>query len=142
MGNENWENDRFVFEGRAEAMKFRKFMIDLFEGRVEMPYNPVATAKKSIASLPTFDKVVGVRRILTNNLPNNKFTDENIKEMIVRLKRYTDGVTKLIGDDVTPEVVVKIIEEITTMIDEMTETQYRLFVENSIKRIKLNEFYR
>jgi hypothetical protein len=89
-----------------------------------------------------YSKVVGLRRILTNNLPNNKFTDENIKEMIVRLKRYTDGVTKLIGDDVTPEVVVKIIEEITTMIDEMTETQYRLFVENSIKRIKLNEFYR
>jgi len=102
MGNENWENDRFVFEGRAEAMKFRKFMIDLFEGRVEMPYNPGATVKKSIAALPTFDKVQAVRRILTNNLPDNRFTDENIKEMIVRFKRYTDGVTKLIGDDVTP----------------------------------------
>jgi hypothetical protein len=142
MGNENWENDRFVFEGRAEAMKFRKFMIDLFEGRVEMPYNPVATAKKSIAALPTFDKVQAVRRILTNNLPDNRFTDENIKEMIVRFKRYTDGVTKLIGDDVTPEVVAKITEEITTMIDEMTETQYRIFVDNSIKRLKVNDFYR
>jgi hypothetical protein len=142
MGNENWENDRFVFEGRAEAMKFRKFMIDLFEGRVEMPYNPVATVKKSIAVLPTFDKVQAVRRILTNNLPDNRFTDENIKEMIVRFKRYTDGVTKLIGDDVTPEVVAKITEEITTMIDEMTETQYRIFVDNSIKRLKVNDFYR
>jgi hypothetical protein len=142
MGNENWENDRFVFEGRAEAMKFRKFMIDLFEGRVEMPYNPVAPVKKSIAVLPTFDKVQAVRRILTNNLPDNRFTDENIKEMIVRFKRYTDGVTKLIGDDVTPEVVAKITEEITTMIDEMTETQYRIFVDNSIKRLKVNDFYR
>ena len=142
MGNENWENDRFVFEGRAEAMKFRKFMIDLFEGRVEMPYNPVATVKKSIAVLPTFDKVQAVRRILTNNLPDNRFTDENIKEMIVRFKRYTDGVTKLIGDDVTPEVVSKITEEITAMIDEMTETQYRIFVDNSIKRLKVNDFYR
>jgi hypothetical protein len=142
MGNENWENDRFVFEGRAEAMKFRKFMIDLFEGRVEMPYNPGATAKKAIAALPTFDKVQVVKRILTNNLPDNRFTDENIKEMIIRFKRYTDGVTKLIGDDVTPEVVSKITEEITAMIDEMTETQYRIFVDNSIKRLKVNDFYR
>jgi len=142
MGNENWENDRFVFEGRAEAMKFRKFMIDLFEGRIQMPNDPVATAKKSIAVLPTFDKVQAVRRILTNNLPDNRFTDENIKEMIVRFKRYTDGVTKLIGDDVTPEVVAKITEEITAMIDEMTETQYRIFVDNSIKRLKVNDFYR
>ena len=142
MGNENWENDRFVFEGRAEAMKFRKFMIDLFEGRVEMPYNPGATAKKAIAALPTFDKVQVVKRILTNNLPDNRFTDENIKEMIVRFKRYTDGVTKLIGDEVTPEVVEKITGEITTMIDEMTETQYRIFVDNSIKRLKVNDFYR
>jgi hypothetical protein len=62
--------------------------------------------------------------------------------MIVRFKRYTDGVTKLIGDDVTPEVVAKITEEITTMIDEMTETQYRIFVDNSIKRLKVNDFYR
>jgi hypothetical protein len=142
MGNENWENDRFVFEGRAEAMKFRKFMIDLFEGRIQMPNDPVATAKKAIAALPTFDKVQLVKRILTNNLPDNRFTDENIKEMIVRFKRYTDGVTKLIGDDVTPEVVAKITEEITTMIDEMTETQYRIFVDNSIKRLKVNDFYR
>jgi hypothetical protein len=142
MRNENWENDRFVFEGRAEAMKFRKFMIDLFEGRVEMPYNPVAIVKKSIAALPTFDKVQAVRRILTNNLPDNRFTDENIKEMIVRFKRYTDGVTKLIVDEVTPEVVEKITGEITTMIDEMTETQYRIFVDNSIKRLKVNNFYR
>ena len=142
MGNENWENDRFVFEGRAEAMKFRKFMIDLFEGRVEMPYNPGATAKKAIAALPTFDKVQLVKRILTNNLPDNRFTDENIKEMIIRFKRYTDGVTKLIGDEVTPEVVEKITGEITTMIDEMTETQYRIFLDNSIKRLKVNDFYR
>jgi hypothetical protein len=142
MGNENWENDRFVFEGRAEAMKFRKFMIDLFEGRIQMPNDPVATAKKAIAALPTFDKVQVVRRILTNNLPDNRFTDENIKEMIIRFKRYTDGVTKLIGDDVTPEVVSKITEEITAMIDEMTETQYRIFVDNSIKRLKVNDFYR
>ena len=142
MGNENWENDRFVFEGRAEAMKFRKFMIDLFEGRIQMPNDPVATAKKAIAALPTFDKVLVVKRILTNNLPDNRFTDENIKEMIIRFKRYTDGVTKLIGDDVTPEVVSKITEEITAMIDEMTETQYRIFVDNSIKRLKVNDFYR
>jgi hypothetical protein len=142
MGNENWENDRFVFEGRAEAMKFRKFMIDLFEGRIQMPNDPVATAKKAIAALPTFDKVQVVKRILTNNLPDNRFTDENIKEMIIRFKRYTDGVTKLIGDDVTPEVVSKITEEITAMIDEMTETQYRIFVDNSIKRLKVNDFYR
>jgi hypothetical protein len=150
MGNENWENDRFVFEGRAEAMKFRKFMIDLFEGRVEMPYNPATTAKKAITALPTFDKVQAVRRILASNLPNNKFTDQAIKEMIVRFKIYTDGVTKLIDssggewnrDDVTPEVVAKVTEEITAMIDEMTETQYRLFVDNSIKRLKVNDFYR
>jgi hypothetical protein len=142
MGNENWENDRFVFEGRAEAMKFRKFMIDLFEGRIQMPNDPVATVKKAIAALPTFDKVLVVKRILTNNLPDNRFTDENIKEMIIRFKRYTDGVTKLIGDDVTPEVVSKITEEITAMIDEMTETQYRIFVDNSIKRLKVNDFYR
>jgi hypothetical protein len=142
MGNENWENDRFVFEGRAEAMKFRKFMIDLFEGRIQMPNDPVATVKKAIAALPTFDKVQVVKRILTNNLPDNRFTDENIKEMIIRFKRYTDGVTKLIGDDVTPEVVSKITEEITAMIDEMTETQYRIFVDNSIKRLKVNDFYR
>ena len=142
MGNENWENDRFVFEGRAEAMKFRKFMIDLFEGSIQMPNDPAGNVKKSIALLPTFDKVQAVRRILTNNLPDNRFTDENIKEMIVRFKRYTDGVTKLIGDDVTPEVVAKITEEITTMIDEMTETQYRIFVDNSIKRLKVNDFYR
>jgi hypothetical protein len=142
MGNENWENDRFVFEGRAEAMKFRKFMIDLFEGRIQMPNDPVATVKKAIAALPTFDKVLVVKRILTNNLPDNRFTDENIKEMIIRFKRYTDGVTKLIGDDVTPEVVEKITGEITTMIDEMTETQYRIFVDNSIKRLKVNDFYR
>lgn len=150
MGNENWENDSFVFEGRAEAMKFRKFMIDLFEGRIQMPYDPVNTVKKLLASLPTFDKVQAARRILANNLPDNRFTDENIKEMIVRLKRYTDGVTKLIDssggewnrEDVTPEVVAKIAEEIATMIDEMTETQYAIFVEKSIKRLKVNDFYR
>lgn len=142
MGNENWENDRFVFEGRAEAMKFRKFMIDLFEGRIQMPYEPVDNVKKSIASIPTFDKVQAVKRILANNLPDNGFTDENIKEMIIRFKRYTDGVTNLIGEDVTPEVVAKITEEITTMIDEMTETQYAIFVEKSIKRLKVNDFYR
>jgi hypothetical protein len=68
--------------------------------------------------------------------------------MIIRFKRYTDAVslckwvTKLIGDDVTPEVVSKITEEITAMIDEMTETQYRIFVDNSIKRLKVNDFYR
>jgi nitrogen regulatory protein PII-like uncharacterized protein len=84
---------------------------------------------------------VEVRRILTNNLPDNRFTDENIKEMIIRFKRYTDK-TKLIGDDVKPEVVAKITEEITAMIDEMTETQYRIFVDNSIKRLKVNDFYR
>ena len=145
MGNENWENDRFVFEGRAEAMKFRKFMIDLFEGRIQMPYDPAGNVKKSIAALPTFDKVQAVRRILANNLPDNRFTDENIKEMIIRFKRYTDGVTKLIGtcsSDVTPEVVARITEEITTMIDEMTETQYVTFVDKSIKRLKVNDFYR
>jgi hypothetical protein len=142
MGNENWENDRFVFEGRAEAMKFRKFMIDLFEGSIQMPNDPAGNVKKSIALLPTFDKVQAVKRILTNNLPDNRFTDENIKEMIIRFKRYTDGVTKLIGDEVTPEVVAKVTEEITTMIDEMTETQYRIFVDNSIKRLKVNDFYR
>ena len=142
MGNENWENDKFVFEGRAEAMKFRKFMIDLFEGRMEMPYDPVNNIKKSLAALPTFDKVQAVRRILTSSLPDNRFDDDDIKEMIMRFKRYTDGVTKLIGEDVTPEVVAKITEEITTMIDEMTETQYRIFVEKSIKRLKVNDFYR
>ena len=142
MGNENWETDRFVFEGRAEAMKFRKFMIDLFEGRIQMPYDPIDKVKKSLAALPTFDKVQAVRRILANNFPDNKITDENIKEMIMRFKRYTDGVTKLIGDDVTPEVFAKITEEITTMIDEMTETQYRIFVDKSIKRLKVNDFYR
>ena len=145
MGNENWENDRFVFEGRAEAMKFRKFMIDLFEGRIQMPYDPAGNVKKSIAALPTFDKVQAVRRILANNLPDNRFTDENIKEMIIRFKRYTDAVTKLIGtcsSDVTPEVVARITEEITTMIDEMTETQYVTFVDKSIKRLKVNDFYR
>ena len=145
MGNENWENDRFVFEGRAEAMKFRKFMIDLFEGRIQMPYDPAGNVKKSLAALPTFDKVQAVRRILANNLPDNRFTDENIKEMIIRFKRYTDVVTKLIGtcsSDVTPEVVARITEEITTMIDEMTETQYVTFVDKSIKRLKVNDFYR
>ena len=150
MGNENWENDRFVFEGRAEAMKFRKFMIDLFEGRIQMPYDPAGNVKKSIALLPTFDKVQAVRRILANNLPDNRFDDENIKEMIIRFKRYTDAVTKLIDssggewnrEDVTPEVVARITEEITTMIDEMTETQYVTFVDKSIKRLKVNDFYR
>jgi len=150
MGNENWENDRFVFEGRAEAMKFRKFMIDLFEGRVQMPYDPVANVKKSLSVLPTFDKVQAVRRILTSSLPDNRFDDDDIKEMIMRFKRYTDGVTKLIDssggewnrEDVTPEVVSKITEEITTMIDEMTETQYVTFVDKSIKRLKVNDFYR
>ena len=142
MGNENWENDRFVFEGRAEAMKFRKFMIDLFEGIIQMPNDLVNNVKKSIAALPTFDKVQAVRRILTNNLPDNRFTEEEAKEMIVGFKRYTNGVTKLIGDEVTPEVVEKITGEITTMIDEMTETQYRIFVDNSIKRLKVNDFYR
>lgn len=142
MGNENWENDRFVFEGRTEAMKFRKFMIDLFEGRMEMPYDPVNNIKKSLAALPTFDKVQAVRRILTSSLPDNRFDDDDIKEMIMRFKRYTDGVTKLIGEDATPEVVAKITEEITTMIDEMTETQYAIFVDKSIKRLKVNDFYR
>ena len=145
MGNENWENDRFVFEGRAEAMKFRKFMIDLFEGRIQMPYDAAGNVKKSLAALPTFDKVQAVRRILANNLPDNRFTDENIKEMIIRFKRYTDVVTKLIGtcsSDVTPEVVAKITEDIATMIDEMTETQYVTFVDKSIKRLKVNDFYR
>jgi hypothetical protein len=147
MRNENWENDRFVFEGRAEAMKFRKFMIDLFEGRIQMPYDPVGNVKKSLALLPTFDKVQAVRRILTNNLPDNRFTDEGIKEMIMIPSM---GPTKLIDssggewnrDDVTPEVVSKITEDIATMIDEMTETQYIIFVENSIKKLKVNDFYR
>ena len=142
MGNENWENDRFVFEGRAEVMKFRKFMIDVFEGSIQMPNNLVANVKKSIASLPTFDKVVAVKRILSNNLPDIRWDDEDIKEMIMRFKRYTDVVTKLIGDDGPPELVEKITEDITTMIDEMTETQYRIFVDNSIKRLKVNDFYR
>ena len=150
MGNENWENDKFVFEGRTEAMKFRKFMIDLFEGRTQMTYDPVGNVKKALAALPTFDKVQAVRRILSGSLPDNRFDDEEIKKMIVRSKRYTDGVTKLIDssggewnrEDVTPEVVTKITEDITTMIDEMTETQYRIFVEKSIKRLKVNDFYR
>jgi len=150
MGNENWENDRFVFEGRAEAMKFRKLMIDIFEGRVAMPYDPVDRVKKAIASIPTFDKVQSVRRILASNLPNNRFDDQNIKETIVQYKRYADRVWKLIdssgGDwnreDLTDEVVAKVTEEITAMIDEMTEEQYRIFVEKSIKRLKVNQFYR
>ena len=142
MGNENWENDRFVFEGRTEAMKFRKFMIDLFEGRIQMPYDPVNNIKKSLAALPTFDKVQAVRRILATSLPDIRWDDEDIKEMIMRFKRYTDGVTKLIGDEVTPGVIAKITEEITTMIDEMTETQYAIFVDKSIKRLKVNDFYR
>lgn len=142
MGNENWENDKFVFEGRAEAMKFRKFMIDLFEGRIQMPYDPVDKVKKSLAALPTFDKVQAVKRILATSLPDIRWDDEDIKEMIIRFKRYTDGVTKLIGDEVTPEVVARITEEITTMIDEMTETQYVTFVDKSIKRLKVNDFYR
>lgn len=150
MGNETWENDRFVFEGRAEAMKFRKLMLDIFEGRIEMPNDPAALARKSIASIPTFDKVQAVRRILASSLSDNRFTDEAIKEMIVRCKSYNDAVSKLIEssggewsrEDVTEEVVAKVTEEITTMIDEMTETQYRLFIENSIKRLKVNDFYR
>lgn len=150
MGNENWESDKFVFEGRAEAMKFRKFMIDLFEGRVQMPYDPVDKVKKSLVALPTFDKVQAVRRILASSLPDNRFDDEEIKKMIVRFKTYTDGVTKLIDssggewsrEDVTPEVVSKISEEISALLDEMTEAQYAIFVEKSIKRLKVNDFYR
>jgi len=150
MGCENWESDRFVFEGRAEAMKFRKLMIDIFEGRVSMPYDPVASVKKAIASIPTFEKVQAVKRILASNLPNNRFDDQNIKETIIQYKRYSDRVWKLIdssgGDwnreDLTDEVVAKVTEEITAMIDEMTEAQYRIFVEKSIKQLKVNEFYR
>ena len=98
--------------------------------------------KKSIALLPTFDKVQAVRRILANNLPDNRFTDENIKEMIIRFKRYTDAVTKLIGTCSSDVTLEKITEDIATMIDEITETQYMIFVENSIKRLKVNDFYR
>ena len=150
MGNENWEEDKFVFEGRAEAMKFRKFMIDLFEGRAQMTYDPAGNVKKALAALPTFDKVQAVRRILDSSLPDNRFDDKSIKETIVRFKRYTDAVSKLIDssggewnrEDVTPEVVAKISEDISALIDEMTETQYSIFVDKSIKRLKVNDFYR
>lgn len=148
--NENWESDRFVFEGRQEAMKFRKLMIDIFEGRAEMPYDPAEQVKKALASLPTFDKVAAVKRILAKYLPDNRFEDKAIKEEIARFKRYSDGLTKLIDssggewnrEDATPEVVAKIEEEISAMIGEMTEAQYRLFVEKSVRQIKLNDFYR
>jgi len=150
MGNENWENDKFVFEGRTEAMKFRKFMIDLFEGRTQMTYDPVGNVKKALAALPTFDKVQAVRRILAGSLPDNRFDDFEIKKMIMISKRYTDGVTKLIDssggewnrEDVTPEIVEKISEEISALLNEMTEAQYAIFVEKSIKRLKVNDFYR
>ena len=159
--NENWESDKFVFEGRQEAMKFRKLMIDIFEGRVEMSYNPAEQVKKAIASIPTFDKVAAVKRILAKYLPDNRFEDKAIKETIARTERvvhnnaavsigHANAVEKLIDssggewnrEDATPEVVTKIAEEISTMIGEMTEAQYRLFVENSVKQLKINDFYR
>jgi hypothetical protein len=150
IGNENWENDRFVFEGRTEAVKFRKLIIDIFEGKVAMPYDPAGGVKKALAAMPTFDKVLAVKRILTSSLPNNKFDDKKIKEMIAKHKRWDDAVSKLIDssggewnrEDLTEEVVAKVTEEIAAMIDELTEAQYKLFVEKSVKQIKLNDFYR
>lgn len=165
IGNENWESDKFVFEGRQEAVKFRKLMIDIFEERVEMPQyrseNPVEQVKKALASLPTFDKVAAVKRILAKYLPDNRFEDKAIKETIARTERvvhnnaavsisHANAVEKLIDssggewnrEDATPEVVAKIAEEISAMIGEMTEAQYKLFLENSVRQIKLNDFYR
>ena len=150
IGNENWESDRFVFEGRTEAVKFRKLIIDIFEGKVTMPYDPAGGVKKALAAMPTFDKVLAVKRILASSLPNNKFDDKKIKEMIAKHKRWDDAVSKLIDssggewnrEDLTEEVVAKVTEEIAAMIDEMTEAQYKLFVEKSVKQIKLNDFYR
>lgn len=152
MGNENWENDKFLFEGRSEAIKFKKFMIDLFEGRLELEVydNIVTEVKKSIANLPTFDKTQAIKRILSEKLPNNKFGDNEIKDMIVRYGKYTNSLEKLIdssgGDwvreDVTDELVNKIKDEISNTIDEMTEEQYKIFVEKSIKQLKINQFYR
>jgi ABC-type iron transport system FetAB ATPase subunit len=100
--------------------------------------------------MPTFDKVLAVKRILASSLPNIKFDDKNIKEMIARFGKYSHALSKLIDssggewnrEDLTEEVVTKASEEITAIIDEMTEAQYKLFVEKSVKQIKLNDFYR
>ena len=80
----------------------------------------------------------------------HKFDDKKIKEMIAKHKRWDDAVSKLIDssggewnrEDLTEEVVTKASEEITAIIDEMTEAQYKLFIEKSVKQIKLNDFYR
>lgn len=142
MRNEIWENDRFVFEGRKEAVKFRKLMIDIFEGLVDMPVNLIDKVKKAITHLPTFDKTMETKRILERNIPGIKFESiEKLKRAIVNLKDL-NNLIKENSPDISEEVITKIVEEVTAMLNQKGEEEYRIFVDKSIRQIKLNDFYR
>ena len=126
--NETWESDRFVFEGRAEAMKFRKLFIDAMSGMVEIPYNPVKAVKEGFRSLPTPDKVMAIKRILPDA------SEDQIKEkMVCYPSRFRESMESLCGDRT---------EEVIAMLEQKAEEQYAIFLEKAVKKIIVNEFYR
>jgi len=126
--NETWESDRFVFEGRAEAMKFRKLFIDVMSGAVEVPYDPAKRVKEAFRSLPTPDKVMAMKRILPDA------SEEQIREKMVCYPNwFRERMESLCGDK---------FEEAMAMLEQKAEEQYAIFLEKAVKKIIVNEFYR
>jgi len=126
--NETWESDRFVFEGRAEAMKFRKLFIDVMTGAVEIPYDPAKRVKEAFRSLPTPDKVMAMKRIVPDA------SEEEIKKkMVTWPSMFRQNMESLCGDKT---------EEAFAMLEQKAEEQYAIFLEKAVKKIIVNEFYR
>lgn len=126
--NETWESDRFVFEGRGEAMKFRKLFIDVMTGAVEIPYNPAKAVKEAFRSLPTPDKVMAMKRIVP------EASEEEIKrKMVTWPSRFRESMESLCGEKT---------EEAIAMLEQKAEEQYAIFLEKAVKKIIVNEFYR
>ncbi len=126
--NETWESDRFVFEGRGEAMKFRKLFIDVMTGAVEIPYSPAKAVKEAFRSLPTPDKVMAMKRIVP------EASEEVIKrKMVTWPSRFRESMESLCGDKA---------EEAIAMLEQKAEEQYAIFLEKAVKKIIVNEFYR
>ena len=126
--NETWESDRFVFEGRGEAMKFRKLFIDVMTGAVEIPYSPAKAVKEAFRSLPTPDKVMAMKRIVP------EASEEEIKrKMVTWPSRFRESMESLCGEKT---------EEAIAMLEQKAEEQYAIFLEKAVKKIIVNEFYR
>jgi hypothetical protein len=150
INNENWEPDKFLFEGRAEAMKFRKMLIDIFEGNINSPNNLVRDIKKCISGTPTPDKIDAILKI-SNSINTSDFDTSELGYAIIykytgwdvnKKDQYMIDCIKRLNSELSEEEINSTLNRIWQTIDAISENQYKEFIDKSIKRIKLNSFYR